>query len=196
MRWLVGGDGQTAGIRVRVAEPDDAVGVAAVYAPVVTGTAISFEIDPPGPEEMRRRIEDTLVRFPWIVAIDASGVVTGYAYAHPFGVRAGYAWSVETSIYVAADVRGRGVGSRLYAALLPLLRAQGFRRAIAGIALPNPASVALHERQGFIAGGVLPRVGWKFGAWHDVGRWSLDLDPDAPDPAGPPVPFSQMDAGS
>jgi phosphinothricin acetyltransferase len=170
---------------VRLARPDDGEALAAIYEPVVSGTAVSFEVDPPSGDEMARRVARTLPGHPWLV-MDAEPGVIGYAYAHRFQERAAYDWAVETSIYIEASQRGRGVGRVLYAALIGVLRAQGYCRAVAGIALPNPGSVRLHESVGFRPVGVYHRVGWKLGAWHDVGVWELDLRPGG---AAPPVPI-------
>ena len=168
-------------MRVRLARPEDGDALAAIYAPWVAETAVSFEAEPPSGEEMAGRVASTLPSHPWLV-MDAEQGVIGYAYAHRFHERAAYDWSVETSIYLGTDARGRGVGRQLYTALLGILRAQGFQRAIGGIALPNPASVRLHESFGFRAVGVYRRVGWKFGEWHDVGMWELDLQRDGAPP--------------
>jgi len=182
-------------LAVEVATPDDADAVIAIYAPIVRETAISFEFEPPSVAEVRQRITSTLPRFPWLVC-RKDGYVLGYAYAHAFATRAAYSWSAETSIYVHADARRLGIGSRLYGALLPILVEQGFRRAFAGIPLPNPASVALHESLGFTPSGVYRRVGWKFNRWWDVGWWQLDLrrSDREPDPAERPMPFAELRA--
>jgi len=162
------------GIKVRVAERQDAGAVAAIYAPIVREKAISFETDPPTPDIMADRIETTLQRYPWLVAT-GDGDVVGYAYGSEHQQRAAYRWSVNVTVYVAENAHGRGVGRELYATLIDILRAQGFRSAFAGIALPNAASVALHEAVGFEPLGVYRDVGFKFGAWHDVGYWRLGL---------------------
>ena len=169
--------------RIRLARADDGAALAAIYAPAVAATAISFELDPPDAAEMARRVAAVLEYAPWLV-LERGGAVTGYAYATPHRERAAYRWSVDTSVYVGEAHRGAGVGRALYERLLALLRAQGYYVAHAGITLPNPASVALHERLGFAPVGVYPAVGWKHGAWHDVGWWRLPLR--APD--GPPAP--------
>jgi L-amino acid N-acyltransferase YncA len=171
-------------VELRLATVPDAASVQAIYAPYVENTAVSFEIEVPSVAEMAGRIADVLPEHPWLVA-EHDGVMTGYAYAHPLGTRAAFRWSVETTVYVREDWRGRGVGSALYAALLELLRHQGYHRALAAIALPNSASVGLHERFGYRANGVQPRVGWKHGAWHDLGWWQVDLVPGADDPLEP-----------
>jgi L-amino acid N-acyltransferase YncA len=175
-------DGQ--GIKVRAAERRDAGAVAAIYAPVVRETAISFETDPPTPEIMADRIETTLQRYPWLVA-EREGEVVGYVYGSEHRQRAAYRWSVDVTAYVADGARRQRVGQKMYGALINLLRAQGFRSAFAGIALPNPASVALHESVGFEALGVYRDVGFKLGRWHDVGWWRLGLSTGGNVPAEP-----------
>lgn len=169
---------------LRLAESADGERVAAIYAPLVRDTVISFEIEPPDGAEMARRIERTLPRWPWLVAHEA-GEVVGYAYAGPHGTRYAYQWSVDVSIYLDAGARGRGVGRALYTGLFALLVAQGFVNSYAGVTLPNAASVGLHESMGFSPVGVYRAVGWKFGAWHDVGWWSRPLQP-TPEGAPPP----------
>jgi L-amino acid N-acyltransferase YncA len=159
---------------IRLATPADARGVAEIYAPVVAETAISFEMEVPAPEEMERRIRATLAFAPWLVCVDGERV-DGYAYASRHRERAAYRWCVDVSVYVRHGCRRGGVGRALYGSLLALLRAQGFHAAHAGITLPNAASVGLHEALGFRPVGVYPRVGFKLGAWHDVGWWQLEL---------------------
>jgi L-amino acid N-acyltransferase YncA len=177
-------------MRVRLARPGDGDALAAIYGPMVATTAVTFELEPPSGAEMARRVAATLPAHPWLVMEAGPGVI-GYAYAHRFHERAAYDWAVETSVYVDAAERGHGVGRSLYAALITVLRAQGYQRAVAGIALPNPASVALHEAAGFQSVGVYHRVGWKHGAWHDVGMWAFDLGP-ADDAPSPPTPLSAV----
>jgi L-amino acid N-acyltransferase YncA len=171
----------------------DAAGVRGVYAPVVEATAVSFELEVPSVDDMAERITGRQPAYPWLVAADGDRVA-GYAYAGCFAPRAAYAWSVEVSVYVADTARKRGVGRGLYTSLLAILGAQGYRRAMAGIALPNGASVGLHEAMGFSLVGVYEAVGWKLGAWHDVGWWQRALG-DGRDPPGGPVPFSALGAG-
>jgi L-amino acid N-acyltransferase YncA len=177
---------------IRVARPEDAAAVQAIYAPMVRDTAISFEREPPTTAEMRQRMIETLAQYPWLVVTDRD-VVVGYAYAHRFAERAAYAWSVETSIYLDANAQGQGHGRRLYEALIRLLTAQRYEQAFAGIALPNPASVALHERVGFRPVGVYKRVGWKHNAWHDVGWWQLSLYADNDRPPSTPRSVSEVE---
>ncbi|PAX07209.1 arsinothricin resistance N-acetyltransferase ArsN1 family B [Sphingomonas lenta] len=172
---------------VRPARPDDAAALAAIYAPYVTDGVVSFELEPPDAAEMARRMAAGGDRHPWLVA-EADGAVCGYAYASPFRTRAAYAWAVETTVYVAADVQGRGCGRALYAELLDRLTRQGFTQAVGIIALPNEASVGLHKRLGFRFVGVNEQVGWKHGRWIDVGVWQRPLA-EPGDPPRPPRPF-------
>ena len=169
---------------IRLATLSDAEAIAAIYRPVVETTTISFETVAPDRDEMAKRLADTLVSHPWLVC-EVDGRVAGYAYATKHRVRAAYQWSVDTSVYVDAACRRSGVGRGLYQSLFAILAAQRFVNAFAGIALPNAASVALHEAAGFEPLGVYRRVGFKLGAWHDVGWWQLSIraheaSPDAP----------------
>ncbi len=152
---------------LRPATRHDAPACAAIYRPYVTDTWASFELDPPGDAEMARRIEDYGASHAWFVA-EVDGALAGYAYGSPHRSRAAYASSCDVAIYVAAAAAGKGVGRRLYGALLPALRSRGFHAAFAGIAQPNPASVALHLSAGFTPVGTYREVGWKLGAWRDV----------------------------
>ena len=170
-----------ADVLVRAVCADDAEAVLAIYAPIVRDTTISFELDAPSIEEMRARIASTSAGLPWLVGVDAAGAVIGYVYAGRHRERAAYQWSVDVTAYVRADCRGRGVGKALYARLFELLIAAGYCQAFAGIALPNAASVALHEAIGFEPIGVYRNVGFKHGAWRDVGWWQKTLQlPELP----------------
>jgi phosphinothricin acetyltransferase len=172
-------------MHIRMADPGDAAPIAAIYRPYVSDAATSFEFEPPDAGEMRARVRAVLARAPWLVCTDAGGAVCGYAYASRHAERAAYQWSVDVAVYVSAGHHRRGAGRRLYQTLLPLLRLQGFYVAHAGVTLPNPASVGLHESFGFKPVGVYPAVGWKHGAWHDVGWWRLPLRELAAAPAAP-----------
>jgi len=178
---------------VRIATAADAGGVQAIYAPFVADTAVSFEADPPTVAEMRGRIEGTLAGWPWLVC-ENGGVVAGYAYGSRHRERAAYQWSADVSVYIAPSYQRAGVGRALYTALLALLVQQGYCNAYGGITLPNAGSVGLHERLGFAPVGVYRQVGFKFGAWHDVGWWHLRLPAPAGDPPAP-RPFPAI-AGS
>jgi phosphinothricin acetyltransferase len=161
---------------IRVATAADAAGCAAVYAPYVTDSCISFEYEAPSAEEFARRIAAAHL---WLVA-EEDGVVVGYAYASRHRERDAYAWAADVAIYLAADAHGRGLGRALYADLVPRLRERGLRVLCAGVAQPNEASDALHRALGFEEVGVYRRIGWKAGRWHDVRWWQLHLAGDAP----------------
>ncbi len=176
---------------IRLATPADAAAVAAIYGPFVAGTPISFELDPPGAEEMARRICDTLAWLPWLVC-ERDGAIAGYAYASKHRDRAAYQWAVDVSVYVADRFRRQGVARALYEDLFARLRRQGYVLAHAGIALPNPGSVGLHEALGFERVGVFKQVGHKLGKWHDVGWWQLALGPRPLLPAPPMPPTARI----
>jgi phosphinothricin acetyltransferase len=178
---------------IRLATSADATATAAIYRPYVTGGAISFELEPPPPAEMERRIASALALAPWLV-LERDGAALGFAYATRHRERAAYQWSVDASVYVAEGRHRAGIGRALYTSLFALLRLQGFYAAHAGITLPNRASVALHESFGFEPIGVYRAVGYKHGAWHDVGWWQLALRDRLLDPAPPrPLPEAQRD---
>jgi L-amino acid N-acyltransferase YncA len=177
-------------LTIRSADPDrDAAACLAIYAPFVESGAASFEEEPPDADVFAARIAATQERFPWLAAERGSTVV-GYAYACPHRHRPAYRWAVETSVYVAAGEWGKGIGRALYEELATRLRAQRFHVACAGITLPNAASVALHEGAGFAPVGVYRRIGWKDGAWHDVGWWQLELQPAVEGQPQEPLPPS------
>jgi phosphinothricin acetyltransferase len=170
--------------QIRLARSVDAAAVAAIYAPFVEQTAISFENSPPGEQEMARRINETLSTHPWLVC-ELEGRVVGYAYATRHRERAAYRWSADASVYVETAYQRRGAGRALYESLFAVLAAQGFVNVYAGISLPNAASVALHESFGFEPVGVYHHVGYKLGAWHDVGWWRLALTRPDTSPSEP-----------
>jgi phosphinothricin acetyltransferase len=159
---------------IRLACDADVDGIAEIYRPVVESTTISFETDAPDREEMARRVHDTLTAYPWLIC-EVEAQLAGYAYATRHRVRGAYLWSVDTSVYIDEKYRRRGVGRGLYESLFAILVAQGYFNAYAGIALPNPASVALHESVGFEKIGVYRGVGFKLGRWCDVGWWQRRL---------------------
>ena len=172
---------------IRLARPlRDARQVAAIYYPYVINTPITFESEPPDGAEMRSRIESVMEKYPWLVC-EHDGEVMGYAYGSMFRSRSAYNWSVETTVYVREAAHGLGIGSALYSSLTECLRLQGFISAVGVIALPNEASVYLHERLGFQKDGVLPKAGFKGGVWHDVGIWWLLLSEPAEDPRDPVI---------
>jgi L-amino acid N-acyltransferase YncA len=169
---------------LRLATSADAAAIAEIYRPIVASTPISFELDPPDQHEFERRIEKTLTNHPWLVCENRRRVA-GYAYASRHRERSAYQWSVDTSVYVHSDFRRRGVGQALYTSLFRILVAQGYYNAYAGITLPNPGSVGLHESLGFKPLCVYRNVGYKMGAWYDVGWWELALQPVSPTPQIP-----------
>jgi L-amino acid N-acyltransferase YncA len=170
-------------LNVRNADPTrDAAACAAIFAPHVEGSPVSFEEGAPDAAEMAARIERYAAGHAWLVA-ERDGEVVGYANASSFRGQAGYRWSVTVSVYISESERGRGIGRALYEALFDRLRERGYRMACAGITLPNEASVGLHESLGFELVGVNREIGWKQGAWRDVGWYQLEL---APAPDGPP----------
>lgn len=169
-------------LRITVATSADAADIAAIYAPYVQDTAITFEYEAPSAQEMAERIERITATHPWLVARDAVGSVLGYAYASPYYGRAAYAWCVETSIYVDRSVRGRGVDSALYQELERALSAQDILNLYACIATTNVpdahldnGSVAFHERRGYHEIGRFPNCGYKFGRWYDTVWMERDL---------------------
>jgi len=162
-------------LAIRQALISDAEAIQAIYAPIVENTPISFEEMPPSADEMASRITATIEHgYPYLVA-DQDGDAVAYAYAGQHRARAAYRWSVDVTIYVAEAARGAGIGKALYEELLQQLRQAEFHAAFAGIALPNPGSVALHEAVGFTHVGTYQEVGFKFGRWHDVGWWQRIL---------------------
>ena len=166
-------------VTVRDASEADAAVIAAIYAPLVTDTIISFEEEPPSATEMAQRIASS---YAWLVA-EEDGEVVGYAYAALFHGRAAYRWSTEASIYLAPAARGRGIGKRLLGALLERLKEMGFVNVFGGTALPNAASERLLESFGFKKVAHWEHVGFKFDAWHDVSWRQLTLrDPTVPPP--------------
>jgi len=181
---------------IRQAVLADAPQVAGIYAPYVSDAVISFELEPPDAAEMARRMFHARA-YPWLVCAGSGGDLLGYAYASQHRERAAYQWSVDVTVYVRIDQHRRGVGRALYTSLFGILRAQGFHAAHAGVTLPNAASVGLHESFGFRAVGVYPAVGYKLGAWHDVGWWQLELRARrrADVPPAPPLAVDDALAG-
>jgi phosphinothricin acetyltransferase len=162
---------------------------AAIYAPFVRDTAVSFEENPPDADEMSARIAAVSMKYPWLVA-QRGNELAGYAYATEHRSRGAYRWAADVAVYVDAAHRRRGVGRALYRRLLELLARQGIHTACAGITLPNQASVALHESLEFELVGVYRRIGYKAGAWRDVGWWQRALLPPGDRARGetPPPP--------
>ncbi len=161
---------------IRLATPKDAAAITAIYTPFVTDTVVTFEKIAPTVAEMAQRIQSTLPQFPYLVW-EEQGVVVGYAYAGRAGVRQGFDWSCELSVYLAPAARGKGIGKQLYQALLSLLTAQGYHCAVGRVALPNDSSERLHQALGFAAVGVHEKIGFKRGQWIDLKLYQKQLQP-------------------
>ena len=179
---------------IRVAREEDAAQLLAIYEPYVRGTVITFEYDVPSVEEFAGRIRNTLRKYPYLVA-ESGGMIAGYAYASAFKSRAAYDWAVETSIYIRMDIRGRGVGGRLYRALEEELGRMNVLNLNACIAYPNPESVGFHEKFGYRLVGQFNQCGYKLDRWHDMVWMEKFLGAhDVPPKAV--VPFSQLSQAS
>lgn len=180
-------------IEIRAATPDDAVRIAAIYEPYVVTSAVSFEDEAPSAATIAERMQLKDGLYPWLVAVSTDeGTVLGFSYASRFRERPAYRFAVETSVYVAGELQRNGVGRMLYEALVDTLETQGFTQALANIALPNDASIKLHEALGFFRAGIYREIGYKHGQWRDVGLWQRELA----QPVVPPVePRSFRDVG-
>ena len=178
---------------IRLAREEDAGALAALYRPYVEASPISFEEEAPSPAEMARRLVGDLPGYhPWFVAEESSNLI-GSATITPFRTRPPYRWTVETGVYLAPQAIGRGLGRALLSRLLAVLEAQGYVAAIGAIALPNEASVALHEKLGFAHNGTYRQVGFKMGEWLDVGLWQRELARRSSTPVEP-MPFQSVGA--
>lgn len=176
-------------LNIRDAGPQDAAACAAIYAPYVTDTAVSFETAPPTPAQMLERMTEAAATHAWLVA-ERDDQVIGYAYGHVFAGRAAYRWACETSVYLDPAYRGGGAGRALYRQLLDRLSDRGFQTALAGMTLPNAASAGLHRAAGFEFVGTYRQVGYKHGRWHDVAWYQKSIG-DRPDI--PPEPGQALD---
>ena len=176
---------------VRLAKPGDAAGILEIYAPHVISGSCTFEIDVPTEEAIRQRIENGLLKFPWIV-YEIDGQIGGYVYASSHREREAYQWTCECSVYVHPEFKGKGLGEKMYRVLFNMLKIQGLVNVYAGISLPNEASVRLHEKCGFLFFAGYENVGYKLGAWQKVGWWKLQLLPYLLNPP-PPLKFSSLD---
>jgi phosphinothricin acetyltransferase len=162
---------------IRDAIPEaDAQACVEIHTPFVRDTATSFEEVAPTVDEFRDKIRGITDTHAWLV-IEIDGRVAGYAYGSTHRPRDAYRWTTEVTIYLGPNHRGKGVGRRLYGELLARLRSQGYHLAVAGITLPNEASVGLHRAMGFQPVGTFHRIGYKLGAWHDVTWLELQLAP-------------------
>jgi phosphinothricin acetyltransferase len=174
---------------IKIAESSHIQGILDIYARSIEDSHTSFEYQIPSFEEMKKRVEQTLRYYPWII-VESERRVLGYAYATRFRTRKAYDWVCESSVYVHPHMQSRGIGSQLYKVLLALLTTQGIHQCIAGVALPNEASIKFHEKFGFQYAGVFKKVGYKTERWVDVGFWQLELKPGPP--ASTPIPWHQI----
>jgi phosphinothricin acetyltransferase len=170
----------------RLAREVDFPAIVEIFNWAVVNSNATFAVEPVAAETWRAAWRESGDRHPWFVA-DVDGEVRGFARSAPHNGPCAYAWSADISVYVHPDHHGEGIATTLYTRLIPTLRAQGYRTAIAVIAVPNPASERLHAAFGLERTGTLSGVGWKRGAWHDVAYWQLSLRPDAtpPEPIRP-----------
>lgn len=161
-------------MKIRRAEIDDAKGIVEIYNHYISNTCITFEEEEIGPMEMGQRIEAISAEFPFLIA-EEEGSILGYAYATSWKSRSAYRYSAEVTVYLKHDKVGAGTGTKLYSALLEELKNTELHVLVGGIALPNEASVALHEKFGFKKIAQFEQIGFKFGKWIDVGYWELVL---------------------
>ena len=173
-------------LHIRLSSADDAGGIRAVYAPFVD-TPVTFEEEAPSCETYRERIVRIREKYPCLVA-EEGGRIVGFAYAHELRERIAFQWNAELSIYLAPAAQGQGAGSRLYAALIELLRLMGIKAVYGVVTSPNPASERLHRAFGFALMGTQPHAGFTCGAWHDVAWYVREIAPFEDEPA-PPAPF-------
>ena len=171
-------------LRFRFADEQDAAAIQAIYAPYCESSVVSFETKAPSVEEIGQRIRKISEQFPWIVG-EFDRRILGYAYGSRHSERAAYQWSVDATVYVSPLAQRTGLGRGLYTSLFRILALQGYYKVYAGITLPNPASVGLHEAVGFKPVGIYRGVGYKLGSWHDVGWWQLGLQPESDEPPAP-----------
>ena len=176
---------------LRIANEKDADAILSIYTPYITGTSFSFETETPSSIQFAERISANLQHWPWLVC-ETDGKIAGYAYGSRYRERKGYQWCVECSVYIHDDFQRRGIAKTLYAALLEILKLQGYRNVYAVINLPNDKSVSFHESFGFTWLTTYKNVGYKLGKWKDVGWWQLTINEYSDEPA-PPIKFSEMD---
>jgi L-amino acid N-acyltransferase YncA len=179
---------------IRLATPADAKGILDIYAPYITDTSYTFEMEVPSISEFGERIAGYLEHWPWLVC-EIDGVIAGYAYGARYRERVAYQWCVESSIYIHDDYLRRGIATALYKALFEIFKRQGYTNVYAVINLPNEKSVTLHEKLGFEYFATYKNVGYKLGEWKNVGWWQLIINDYTYEPE-PPVKFSTMNKDS
>ena len=175
---------------IRLANVFDPANLLDIYGPIVEGTIISLEHETPTIEEFAERIQAIIVKTPWLIC-EIDNKIAGYAYAAPHRTRDAYKWTVEFSAYVSKNQQRKGIGRCLYVSLTEILRIQGYHNALAGIALPNEVSIAFHESLSFTKIGIYHKVGYKLGAWHDVGWWELEIN-NISEPPGKPLTLDEV----
>lgn len=178
---------------IRPVQPGDYRSILEVYTPYVTGTNITFEYDVPSQQEFAQRIESINAQYPYLVCY-AGERLLGYAYAHRAYERAAYGWVAELSVYVRQGCHGMGIGARLYGAIVEICQTMGLQKLTALISLPNPKSVALHEKLGFVPSSRMNRAGYKLGRWMDLLTMELDVG-DYPIPPQPVTYVHQLPEG-
>lgn len=177
-------------MKIRLATNNDAALILEIYQPYIENTSFTFETDVPSSDDFRKRIDDYLQNWPWLVC-EENGIIAGYAYGSKYRERTAYQWCVEVSIYIHNDFQKRGIGKALYESLMEILKVQGYRNVYAVINLPNEKSVKFHESMGFSFFALYPNVGYKLGQWKNVGWWQINLNEYNMEPA-PPIKFSVL----
>jgi len=177
--------------RFRQATIDDAKELVSIYAPYITNTTITFETEIPTIEDFQQRIKEITANFPYLVAVDDDNKILGYAYAHLYGTRAAYAWTVEASIYVDHNYKGHGLGRELYQRLEAILKQQGVVNLLAAVTEENSGSVKFHEKLGYREVGTFQKAGFKFGRWLDVIWLQKEINPKLPE-MKPIIPFDKL----
>ncbi len=180
-------------MNIRIATIEDSGAIRAVYAPYID-TPVTFETALPTIEEFEGRVAGILPEYPYLVC-EKDGRIIGYAYACRHRERAAYRWNAEMSVYLDGAFVAKGLGRRLYGALIDLLRLQGIRSVYANVTLPNAPSERLHLGMGFTRLGTYPQTGYKGGRWHDVACFQKDILPHLPDPE-PVTAFRQIPRAS
>jgi len=176
---------------IRLAQPNDAEGILAIYAPYIINTSFTFESELPSVNDFSERISSYLQNWPWLVC-EIDGKIAGYAYGSKYRERIGYQWCVECSVYIHDDFQRKGIAKTLYTTLFEILKKQGYRNVYAVINLPNDRSVKLHEACGFKWFADYENVGYKLGKWKTVGWWQLVINEYGDEPL-PPLKFSELD---
>lgn len=176
---------------IRIAKQTEAESILNIYTPYIQNTSFTFETEVPTIDEFKKRIESYLVNWPWLVC-EINGKIAGYAYCGKHRERIAYQWCTESSVYVHDDFQRMGVAKALYAAIIELVKLQGYRNLYAVINLPNERSVLFHEQMGFKYFATYKNVGYKLGKWKNVGWWELQLNEYNLEPE-PPKKFSEME---